>query len=157
LKRAHPDAGGSRDLFLWTSALYEHVSGDEIEQPEPRRRREPPPHPPRTDELDRIPFEHNFASFAELTAHALLVAETVAPVYARLLRLLADCEEAADGDRVGLRAQSVGSTYRSLAAIAHRVGMSKSERVDWYEVARYIPLAERHSGHIHKWLSEEEA
>jgi hypothetical protein len=35
LRRAHPDTGGTHDLFLWTQALHEHVAGDHLEEQPP--------------------------------------------------------------------------------------------------------------------------
>jgi hypothetical protein len=46
------------------------------------------------------------------------------------------------------RQQFQGATYKSLAAIAYRAGMSARERSGWYRVAEAIPLAQRHAGHI---------
>ena len=48
LARAHPDHGGSEDLFVWCQNLREHVAGDCIEPTSAtphERHRDPPPHP----------------------------------------------------------------------------------------------------------------
>jgi len=44
LRLAHPDQGGTDDLFVWVRELQEHVAGNGIE-PLPREtRRDPPRH-----------------------------------------------------------------------------------------------------------------
>lgn len=64
--------------------------------------------------------------------------------YARVLGLLSDCPEPAEITP----AHRCGATYKQLALIAHRVGMSDAQRRDWYEFAKMIPLAGAHAGHI---------
>ena len=44
--------------------------------------------------------------------------------------------------------QRRGATYKQLAAIGHAVGMSGAERAQWYDIARAVPLSQRHAGHI---------
>jgi hypothetical protein len=93
LRLVHPDTYGDHDLFIWTSAVYEHVAGD---APEEAARREPPKHHARTTSSDRVSFDgvfDRFASHEELTRHAIRTAEQVEEPYASLLRLLADCYE----------------------------------------------------------------
>jgi hypothetical protein len=75
--------------------------------------------------------------------------------YRRLLELLADCSEAPPSDTVLYRQQNQGATYRSVAAIAYRVGMSKQERLVWYKIAERVPLAQRHVGHIIRRVGED--
>jgi hypothetical protein len=142
LARTHPDAGGDEALFVWTTALREHVAGDSIEPPAHT-------HPRRTSaaDTDRVPFEGGLSCpFAELTHRALTLAESVGKPYASLLWLLTDCGPAYGGALV--REERRGASYRRLAAIGHRVGMSKAQRVKWYRLAESIPLADRHAGHI---------
>ena len=39
-------------------------------------------------------------------------------------------------------------TYKQLAALGHSVGMSTAQRVQWYRIAKEIPLRRRYAGHI---------
>jgi hypothetical protein len=153
--RTHPDAGGDQDLFIWTMATRDVVCGGELGPEIPRRQTSP-----RRDNSaagfarDRIPFEEAFdkaATFSELTHQVIDLSGSGATpeIYAQLLGLLADCHEASEADDpVLFRQQHQGATYKQLAAIAHRVGMSKAERVQWYRVCESIPLSQRHAGHI---------
>jgi hypothetical protein len=133
LRLVHPDhTGDDGSLFIWCRELQAHVAGDRVEEMPPEARREPPcPHAsPR--QAERIPYEAAFeeaASFSELTAQALALAERVGGPYAHVLGLLADCEEASEADPVLYRQQQVGASYRQLARIAHESGMSYSERI----------------------------
>jgi hypothetical protein len=140
IARAHPDSGGSHELFIWATATRDLVCGGEAE-PEI----ETPP-PSTADRVDFGAAYEKAGSFSELTRVAVAHAGEAGEPYARLLRLLADTLEAEDGP---LRVQQhQGATYRQLAAIAHRAGMSKAERVRWYRVCESIPLSQRHAGHI---------
>lgn len=47
-----------------------------------------------------------------------------------------------------------GATYKSLAYIAHRLGMSKEDRQNWYGVARGAALSQAHAGTIIARLNE---
>jgi hypothetical protein len=145
LARAHPDSGGDGELFIWTGAVREVVCGGELGTGIPRREhRDRPPADERRD-TERVPFDP-FADFASLTDRALSMANAVAEPYGYLLRQVADCRPAHEG--VLYDQQRRGATYKQLAAIAHRVGMTKAERVQWYDVCRSIPLSQRHAGHI---------
>lgn len=158
LRLAHPDAGGSDELFVWARELQDKVCSGQIgdgsarrEEAATRQSYEPPPRSEsRRDHRagdgespDRIPYSP-YAFFNDLTKRALRVAEEQPFIYSRLLRLLWDCYETPAFEA----AQQRGASYRQLAAIAHKVGMSKSERVQWYRVAESIPLSDRHAGHI---------
>jgi hypothetical protein len=148
LKLTHPDGSGSHDLFIWTRSLYEYVAGDAPEEAPPRARRQPPRHPTTGERVDYVDAYTNAGSFHELTRRAVDMASRVGEPYASLLRLLVDCQEAPPRD-VGLfRQQSQGASYRSLAAIAHRAGLSKAERQQWYRVAEQVPLSQRHVSHL---------
>ncbi len=94
---------------------------------------------------DAVPFEHTH-DFNTLTQDALTAGNTMPEPYSGLLRLLSDCEKADSGP---LRDQQErGATYKQLAAIGHRVGMSEKERVRWYRIAESVPLSCRHAGHM---------
>ncbi len=60
--------------------------------------------------------------------------------------VLVDCYPECDGPLAGQ--QESGASYKSLAAIGHKAGMSKSERGRWYRLSEEIPLTQRHAGHI---------
>jgi hypothetical protein len=47
-----------------------------------------------------------------------------------------------------------GATYKSLAYVAHRMGMSDEYRAQWYNVARRISLSQAHVGCIIVRLNE---
>jgi hypothetical protein len=135
LKRVHPDAGGDHDLFIWISSLKESVSNAQLSPPPPR---EPPPRPPAPQTEDRDSVEVDPAlSFDEITESALAVNEYP---YDEVLSLLRTC--------AGRGRRHKGATYKQLAAIAHRVGMSKSQRCRWYRVAEDVQLSRKHASHI---------
>ncbi len=144
ISRAHPDAGGDHELFIWTGAVRDVVcgpklrAGAQISDPDvhPSRHRETSE---RSDEPARVPYPAG-ANFAALTGRALQVGGEFAPV----LGLLRDCWPVE-----GLaHEQGRGASYKRLAAIGHAWGMTKAERVRWYRVAESIPLSDRHAGHI---------
>jgi len=145
--RAHPDAGGDHDLFIWAVAVRDVVCSSSLNasvSPEPEV------HPSRRHEAstaapDCVPFDR-FADLEVLTDRAVTMAAAVAEPYGYLLRQVADCYPAEDGPLYDQ--QRCGATYRTLAAIGHTVGMSKEERIQWYRIAEAIPLSQRHAGHI---------
>lgn len=141
VSRSHPDAGGDHELFIWTVATRDAVCSD-LRTEIPRvERRAPSTH----GTGERVPFDED-AFIDVLTDRAITMAEAVAEPYGYLLRQVADCEPAEDEP---LRDQQRrGASYKSLAAISHRVGMTKAERVQWYRIAEAIPLSQRHAGHI---------
>ncbi len=148
--RAHPDAGGCGELFIWATATRDAVcKGIEAVPPaerEPRPYDESPrPSPSPADAAERVPF-YPLEDFDALTRKILAVAEEVPSLYGRLLRLVADCAPATHG-RAQLRERR-GATYRQLALIAHVAGMTKPERIRWYRLAESLPLSQRHAGHI---------
>lgn len=153
LRLAHPDTGGDGDLFVWCRHLQEYVTGDHAESPiydRPRRTT--------TTDSPRVPFP-DAARFDTLTRRAVALAADVEPVYGRLLHLLADCNEVGETGGVVYRrrSQHQGATYKQLAAIGHRAGMSKPERTRWYRIAESVPLSQRHAGHILSRLQERAA
>jgi hypothetical protein len=154
LARLHPDAGGSHELFLFGTALREAVCGDGLGEPPEEdlsRARQKPRHaepPGAGEDSRRVPFP-GYLSHGEVVDAALRTAEYVGEPYASLLDLLADCWSRPEvfGDE-----EHRGASYRRLAAIGHRVGMSKRERSRWYEVARRVPLNDRCASHILRLL-----
>jgi hypothetical protein len=137
--RAHPDAGGDHDLFIWTMATRDVVCGGELGSEIPRRERQT------SGVGERIPFDED-ALLEVLTDRAVTMAEAVAEPYGYLLRQVADCHPVESGPLY--EQQRRGASYKSLAAIGYQVGMSKAERVQWYGIAESIPLSQRHAGHI---------
>jgi hypothetical protein len=156
---AHPDRGGTHDLFVWCQGLYEYVAGD---RPEPvvddRSRRER--HADDNRNTERIPYEEAFGragNFGELTYQAVMFAQAADEPYASLLRMLSDCYAAPQCERSLYKQQHQGATYRSLAAIGHKVSMSKEQRSRWYAICRAIPMSQRHATHLLTRLQSEAA
>lgn len=67
------------------------------------------------------------------------------------LLYLTDAEYPGDSEAV-----RVGATYKSLAYVGHRVGMSCEDRKNWYGVAAGLPLSQAHVGIIIENLDETE-
>src|SRR5215204_1345975 len=160
IRLVHPDVGGDHDLFIWVRNLQEHVAGDGVE-PLPREaRREPPRHHTTGDRVDYTAAFDRADSFDVLTRQALALAELAGArkdPSARVLLLLVDCYDVGERGGVVYRQQHQGASYKSLAAIGHRTGMSKAERVQWYRIAEGIPLSQRHAGHILSRLKRQAA
>jgi hypothetical protein len=152
--RAHPDAGGDHELFIWTVAVRDVVcakplrSVEELGQPNPSTPRST------SSVTDRIPFDR-YSDFEVLTDRAVTMASAVAEPYGYLLRQVADCYPVSEGPLYDQ--QRCGATYKSLAAIGHMVGMTKVERVQFYRIAEAIPLSQRHAGHILSQLKRQAA
>ena len=139
LARAHPDAGGTHELFIWTGAIRDVMCGSEILSA--RNFAEPRPN----EDPTRVPFDED--TYLEvLTDRAVTMAAAVAEPYGYLLRQVADCYPVSVGPFHDQ--QRRGASYKSLAAIGHRVGMTQAERVQWYSIAEALPLSQRHAGHI---------
>jgi len=47
-----------------------------------------------------------------------------------------------------------GATYKSLAYVAHRLGMNEDERQRWYRIAARVPLSQARVGIIIARLNE---
>jgi hypothetical protein len=156
LKRTHPDTGGSEDLFVWTQHLREYIAGDAPEEPPPQARHQPPPHPSSGDRIEFSGAFERFGSFSELTAVILAKAADMPEPFASLFAKLDDCAEVGEYDPVSYRMQHEGATYRSLAALAHKAGFSKEQRVRFYRLAEDLCLSQRHCGHLHKKLAGRE-
>jgi hypothetical protein len=148
LGRAHPDTGGSHELFVWTGALREMICDGDIRigpKPEPsdnpsRRREGSTQRPtPGNDDKPRIPYPAG-ADFEEVTRRAL---RTEGP-YASVLSLLSNCFPLPHLAHEEAR----GASYKRLAAIGHAHGMTGLQRSGWYRCAESIPLSDRHAGHI---------
>jgi hypothetical protein len=142
VSRSHPDTGGDHELFIWTVATRDAICGGELGSEIPRRERR---ETSTSNVGERVPFDED-ALLEVLTDRALAMAEAVAEPYGYLLRQVADCYPAAEGPLYDQ--QRRGASYRSLATVGHTVGMTKTERVQWYRIAEAIPLSQRHAGHI---------
>lgn len=123
LRVVHPDVGGDPDLFIWTRELEERVAGGLGKNPTASRRRPAPP-PPSTP---RIPFPER-ADFDALTKRALIMADELPTDFARLLFMLRDCKPFEGNEDAMYR----GASYKQLALVAHKAGLSKDERSRWY-------------------------
>jgi hypothetical protein len=157
MARCHPDQGGTDDLFIWVRQLQLHVVGDAIEPP---RKENAPPRRTTTADSPRLDYTDAFNkadSFEDLTRRAVVLADTLEEPYTSVLKLLKDCEELAEVAGIMYRQQHQGASYRSLAAIGHKVGMDKQARSYWYRIAEAIPLSQRHAGHILSKLQDEAA
>ena len=147
--RAHPDAGGDHELFIWTVATREAICGGELGAEIPRVDRRDRPSRRReastSRAAERVPFDED-ALFEVLTDRAVVMAEAVAEPYGYLLCQVTDCYPVSEGPLHDQQCR--GASYKSLAAIGHRVGMIKAERVQWYSIAEAVPLSQRHAGHI---------
>ncbi len=138
----HPDNRGDHELFIWTANLIEVACSGfqharEGGQPSPRR------YPSTKTDPERVPFPPS-ADFAALTRRAVALADEVPPPYRSVLLLLRDCVPLAGFEEK----QGRGASYRQLAAIGHRAGMTKAQRVRWYRIAESVPLSDRHAGHL---------
>jgi hypothetical protein len=69
-----------------------------------------------------------------VTYEAIALAESVPGPYASVLKLLEDCHEVPEVAGPLYRQQHAGATYKSLAAIGHRVQMDKAARTQWYGI-----------------------
>ncbi len=143
LARAHPDAGGDHELFIWARHLHDVVCASVREDPPLRAAQSSTPR----EGPARVPFDEHAQDFENLTDKALSLADTVDAAFARLLLSLEDCEEE-DEDSPLFTQQQLGATYKTLAAIGHAAGMNGAERAHWYKLAEQIPLSQRHAGHI---------
>ena len=140
VSRAHPDTGGDHDLFIWTMATRDAICGGELGPEIPRPKRT-------SSSAARIPFETGtYTPFVALKNRALEIAHEVEDPYKHLLYALLDCVEAEDGPLYKM--QNQGATYKSLAAIAYKSGMSQAERVQWYRICESVPISQRLAGHI---------
>jgi hypothetical protein len=148
LAKVHPDADGDHELFIWAMNLRELVcEGGFRPPPAEASPPPPPPPPPRTADRDRVPFDRS-ADFTKLTWRALQIAEDedIPLIFAKLLQLLMDCEEALFGKQRDQ--QHLGASYKQLTLIAHKVRMTKDQRQQWYRLAERVPLSMRHASHI---------
>jgi hypothetical protein len=156
--RSHPDAGGDHEFFIWTVATRDAICGGRLGAKIPKvdrqdhRSRRGEDSTPSTSK--RVPFDED-AYLEVLTDRAIRMADAVAEPYGYLLLQVADCYPAAAGALHDQ--QRRGASYKSLAAIGHRVGMTKAERVQWYSIAEAVPLSQRHAGHILSRLKRQAA
>ena len=154
LATVHPDReDGAHELFVFLSALREHVEecgGGSVSKLHSSRRREA--------DGDRLLYDSSLGyvdEFVTLTLRALSVGQHVEEPYRWVLGHLIDCD-ATDHGRKAER-QCRGASYKQLAAIGHKFGMSRAERCRWYEVARSIPLSDQHAHHILSKLQRQAA
>ena len=97
------------------------------------------------DDPSRVPYPPGETSdFAALTTKVVTMDEK-GGMNAALLEMLEDCEAPPLTSGAW---QQHGASYKSLAAIGYRVGMTKAERSRWYRIAEAVPLSQRHAGNI---------
>jgi len=53
--------------------------------------------------------------------------------------------------------QDKGASYKQLGLIAHKLGMTYSQRIGWYRVCERLQLTQDHAGYIIKHLFESDA
>ncbi len=150
LARLHEDAGGSHELSLYGQALYEAATERASQGPTCSKCPQDGYSSERgagddgiVREDGRVPFPE-CADFEDLTRRALKLAEEVESIFAKPLRLLHDCLSM----EWLAREQERGASFKQLASIGYAVGMSGVERGRWYEIAKSVPLSQRHAGHI---------
>jgi hypothetical protein len=164
LARAHPDAGGSEDLFVWTKALQEELCA-KASRPESvfasriweefAKQRSRPRTGPRSKKkakkakrsTNRIPFETGL-SFDELTRRALELAKSLEEPYGELLNLLLEgCELSGFGCDAAFveGARIAGAYYARLADVGHALGFDGRARGRLYKVAGQVPLSDLHA------------
>src|SRR3712207_2310901 len=80
--RAHPDAGGTHELFIWTVATRDDICGELGNEIARRQRRR---ETSTSSAAERVPFDH-LADFGVLTDRVLSMAEAVAEPFGFLLR-----------------------------------------------------------------------
>lgn len=141
--KAHPDAGGDGELFVWLTAVRDHVCEAKTNPREHVSGETPPRQARDTRDDSRIEFQAG-EDFDDITLAALRCGRGNPGLYADILSLLRDCESRLDKRHEEQR----GASYKRLAAVAHAVGMTKQERIGWYRVCESIPLSDRHAGHI---------
>jgi hypothetical protein len=141
IARAHPDAGGDHELFIWTGAVR-HLLCARVDAPSAPLRPGGASTTSSPADPDCIPWFGAY-DFEEVICTALRYASLGKP-YVDLLSLLADCKPL---DNM-VRQQSRGASYRQLAAIGHAWQMTKRERVRWYRLAEDLALTDRHASHL---------
>jgi hypothetical protein len=135
LARAHPDAGGDDELFVWAKSLEELVR-EGAGRPGPR-------HGGTFQKALRIPFDPH-TDFDRISERALQFAPR-AFGYGDVLRLMRGAK------RTGTAKDRRGATYEQLARIAYLLGIDKHERNArkmWYRIARDVMLSETHADHF---------
>jgi hypothetical protein len=147
----HPDNRGDHELFIWTVNLIEAAclgsrnAPKEVEHPAA-----PSPHYSSPEAVPaRIPYDAalGFADeFVTLTLRAVSVGRHAEEPYRSVLALLIDCP--ADYHGRAAAKQGRGASYRQLGRIAHDAGMTPGQRRRWYDLARSIPLSEKHASHL---------
>jgi hypothetical protein len=155
LARCHPDAGGAVDLFVWACGVREFVRREDRS---PLRNDSTPRAYATVEYATRVPYDAALGfvdEFVTLTMRALSVGQHAEEPYRSVLALLIDCP-ADDHGRAAAK-QERGASYRQLGRIAHDAGMTEGERMRWYDLARSIPLSERHASHIIGRLDRGEA
>ncbi len=110
------------------------------------------------EQPERVPFDEQLGyvdEFVTLTMRALSVGQHLEEPYRSLLARLIDCPAVDHGRRAARQCR--GASYKQLGLIGHKFGMSKAQRVRWYELARSIPLSDQQAHHILACLQRQAA
>lgn len=166
--RAHPDAGGSEELFVWTQALHEELCGDAslpesgfasrvweeflaAQRSRPRTEPRPKKRPKQSKRsTNRIHFDTSL-SFEELTNRAIEIADTLGEPYDELVPLLLEgCELTGFGCDPAFieEAKTVGAYYARVADVGHALGFGGQMRGSLYKFAERVPLSDLHAIHM---------
>ena len=162
LKALHPDHhGGDAAAFVWARELQALVSGQQggggrceacpaaFHDRREASRQGQRQHQHHRAASDRILYDAALAypdEFSLLTLRALSVGRHSEEPHRTVLGLLMGCPTHDRGR--GAAKQERGASYRQLALIAHRAGMTDRQRYRLYEIARSVPLSELHASWI---------
>jgi len=161
LATVHPDRDhGDKELFVFLTALREHVEECSRHREDPANRVGTCDHQDLGDhsQLGRIPYDAALGyidEFSMLTLRAISVGQHCEEPFRSVLLVLMSCGASDHGRRAARQCR--GASYKQLAAIGHRFGMDKAQRLRWYEVARSVPLSEAHAHHILSSAQEDAA
>ena len=101
------------------------------------------------EDPERIPYDPALGyegEFCTLTMRALSVGRRAEEPYRSVLALMIDCPASEHGRQAAHQCR--GASYKQLAFMGHMLGWSKAHRARWYEIARSIPLSEKHASHL---------
>ena len=166
--RAHPDAGGSEELFVWTQSLHEELCSDAslpesgfasrvweeflaAQRSRSRTEARPKKRPKQSKRsTNRIHFGTSL-SFEELTDRAIEIADVLEEPYGELVSLLLEgCELSGFGCDLAFieAASTVGAFYARVADASHALGLDEQTRVRLYKFAMRVPLSDLHAVHM---------
>jgi hypothetical protein len=95
---------------------------------------------------DRIPLTRP-VDFNQVTDAALNLDRAYPAIHLQALKLLEGIRYWPDSP-----GQDKGATYKQLALIAHKLGMTYGQRIGWYRICERLQLRQDHAGYIIKQL-----